>query len=191
MTLKVILKPHFQTLNGRLMAYLCFVFIFSGQSLIGQTLFTTKQLLQLPDSLRAQAHFQSSLNFLTQEKQKLALINEIELRTETDELDLSRQEYLMRLSMSNRKSRRTQDAITQTQIQYYQLQAEAVEAAAVKKRYELILDWYNAQSKALYIRDKLALLSDQKIVYKSQISNSTDFEINDLLKGLEIIFDFE
>ncbi len=178
----LIAKPRFYLINGRLMVFLSFCLIFSAHRVFTQTIYSSSQLLQLADTIGSSAHFQANLNFLTQEKQNLALVNEIELRTETDELDLSRQEYLMRLSLSNRKSRQTQNAITQTQIQYYQQRAAAMEAEEVKERYESLLTWHKLQTKAQYIRSRLLLLADQKTVYQNQLSNSSDFEISDLLK---------
>lgn len=179
----LIRKPHDYQINGRLMISLCLCLILSAPNTLAQTIYSSKQLLLLADTLGSPLHFQANLNFLTQEKQNLALLNEIELRTETDELDLSRQEYLMRLSLTNRKSRQTQDAITQGQIQYYQKRAEAMAAEELKERYESILTWYNVQSKAQFVRKRLLLLADQKKVYQNQLTNSNDFEIKDLLKA--------
>ncbi|MEM6349082.1 MAG: hypothetical protein AAF927_34670, partial [Bacteroidota bacterium] len=163
----LIRKPHDYQINGRLMISLCLCLILSAPNTLAQTIYSSKQLLLLADTLGSPLHFQANLNFLTQEKQNLALLNEIELRTETDELDLSRQEYLMRLSLTNRKSRQTQDAITQGQIQYYQKRAEAMAAEELKERYESILTWYNVQSKAQFVRKRLLLLADQKKVYQN------------------------
>ncbi|MFK7923556.1 MAG: hypothetical protein AB8H47_16450 [Bacteroidia bacterium] len=153
-----------------------------GYQALGQTIYSTRQLLSIQDSVAAQQLIQDNLRFLTVEKQNLALINELEFRTETDELDLSRQEYMMRLGLTNRKSRRAQDAITQNHIQYYQLQSQAVAETELINRYELILAWQKAQSKSAYLAASKPLLVDQKTVYQRLLEGSLDLDIKDLLK---------
>lgn len=161
---------------------LCFIVMGLGDKALGQTIYSTQQLLSIKDSIPAQQLIQDNLRFLTIEKQNLALINELEFRTETDELDLSRQEYMMRLGFTNKKSRRAQDAITQNHIQYYQLQGEAVAEMELINRYELILAWQKTQSKFTYLETSKPLLVDQKTVYQRLLESSLDLDIKDLLK---------
>ena len=87
----------------------------------GQTVVSSYQLLanELDSSLIQL--LQDNRTYLKNTNQEMPLINKLEFRTETDELDLGRQEYVFRISFNGKKSREVQQKITQSQGRLYEL----------------------------------------------------------------------
>ncbi len=157
----------------------------------GQSVISSYQLLagQI-DSTLIQS-LQNSQAYLANTNQDMPLINKLEFRSETDELNIARQEYVFRMSFNGKKSREAQTQVTKSQSRLYGLKEQLLEEDQMIERYELITDWHYAQEELIGLMDKKILLEDKKTVYQKMLNSSFDFNIEKLLKVEESLQEIE
>lgn len=158
------------------------IFIVAATQTIAQKSITTTQLLSDKPMVEGDEIIQNNLHFLKETKQGLPLVNTMEIRTETDELDISQQEYLFRLSFNTKKSRKVQNELTKNKIHFYELKSKIMEDSKLLDRYKLIVEWYYIQQNINHLKTEKLLKEDQKIVYQKKLANSLAIDVDDLLK---------
>lgn len=164
---------------------LCCVFLLTVQAinpLIAQRVISSKQILSDLSQLPGYSILQEGRNFLQNVEQGMPLVDEMEFRTETDEMEFNRQEYLFRVSFNNKKARRAQDRITDNNIRFYELRTEMIREAELLRRYELMVDWYYMQMELEYYQAKNIILEDRKTVFEKMLANAETPDITNLLK---------
>jgi len=169
---------------------LAFVLLATPRGFAQET-YTSAQLLQKETSIPGDTLMQKNLMFLKETEQGMPFIEDMEVRTETDELDFSRQEYLFRMSFNNKKARKIQDGLTDNNIRFYELKYDVLKEVEMIDRYEQIIDWYYAQTELQYFEQKKILLEDQRIVFRKMLANAVEVDIASLLKVDEDIQDLE
>ena len=122
------------------------------------------------------------VNHLANVSYNLPFIEKLELRTETNDFNFRKQEYLIRVSPNSLKSMRTQKQYQET-VQYMtKMELEATQNEALRMRYDLIVD-YVFQKKILAVKYKQqALLKDKITLLKRSIS-LPDFDILELIEA--------
>ncbi|MFK7806576.1 MAG: hypothetical protein AB8F74_02125 [Saprospiraceae bacterium] len=160
------------------------VFLFSNNA-FAQRDFSTTQLLSKNISTNGRALLQENLQYLKEENQKMPLVDEMSFRTETDELDASRQEYLFRMNFNNKSARDVQNRITNSTIQSYELKDQILRERELIKRYEYITKWYFSDSELEWYDQKRIILEDKKTIYKKMMRNAQQLNIDGLLKTEE------
>ena len=167
--------------------FLSLVFLFAYLGGFAQTSLTTTQLLSDKPIIPGSTLLQSNLQFLKETKQGMPVIRGMEIRSETDEADLSRQEYMFRMSFNNKDVRTVQDNLVKNNVRFYELKSQLIEEAALIDRYELIVDWYYVDEELSYLQEKKILYEDEKTIYQKMLANSLELDINNLLKVNESI----
>ena len=169
-------------LKYNLICFITLIFIVAANQTIAQKSITTTQLLSDKPMVEGNEILQNNLHFLKETKQGLPLVNTMEIRTETDELDISQQEYLFRLSFNTRKSRKVQNELTKNKIHFYELKSKIMEDSKLLDRYKLIIEWYYIQRDINHLKTEKVLKEDQKTVYQKKLTNSLKIDVDDLLK---------
>ena len=164
---------------GRLVVFFLGLIVFQAAGLAQSSITSTELLANQPAP--APGVIGNNLQFLKESKQSMPLVDQMEFRTETDELDIDRQELLFRMSFNRRKARKVQDELTKNNIQYYEQQAQLQQEFYLIDRYEQIVDWYYAVQELNLLNEKKIILEDKKTVYQKIIANSLEIEIDDLL----------
>ncbi len=182
-----ILYPVFQRMvpiKPLRLALLFFVICFANSS-FAQKNYSTSQLLSKSINTDGKVLLQDNLQFLRESDQSIPLIDEYSFRTETDEFNANRQEYLFRMNFNSKASREVQDKITKSTIDLYELKDQILRERALVKRYEYIANWYFADNELEWFAQKKAVLEDKKTIYKKMMANSLELDLDGLLKTEE------
>ncbi|MFT4664354.1 MAG: hypothetical protein ACI8YQ_000220 [Polaribacter sp.] len=171
---KVLLKP-------LRLSFLFFVVLYTTNS-FAQKSYSTSQLLSNKTSSDGRSLLQNNLQFLKESDQSIPLIDDYSFRTETDELNANRQEYLFRIGFNGKASRDVQEKITKSTIHLYELKDEILRERTLIRRYEYIANWYFADNELEWFAQKKAVLEDKKTIYKKTMSNSLELDLDGLLK---------
>ncbi|NNE30689.1 MAG: hypothetical protein HKN16_13700 [Saprospiraceae bacterium] len=111
----------------------------------------------------------------------VGLLEKLEFRTNSDEWDLERQQYTLRLSPNDFKSPKTIRAIQDLQLRSLEFIGSGREDEILFSRYQIISDYYFAVEE-LKIREKEnTLLADEKTVLEYKAESEADVDIDGLL----------
>ncbi len=157
----------------------------------GQTSISTTQALAplTAPSLLLNNNFQ--LDYLRNVNQNAPIIDKMEFRTETDEFDWDRQEYVFRTGFNSFKSRKIQKAITANRINFYQIKENELAEDYLEEQYELLISWYYSKKELAQIEDKEQLLLDQKTVYSKLVQASSGIELGKLVEVEQELLELE
>lgn len=172
-----------------LCTFLSIFFLFAD--LHAQQRVTPEDVLLVDRSSVARALLQKNIDFLQTEDQSLPFIEEMELRTESDEMELYRQEYLFRIRFHSRENRRIQDRITNNNLQHYELRSQLLDEQEQKDRYEYLAEWYYLDAAITALAKKKIILEDQRTVYQNNAVNAPQLDITTLLKVEEDLQELE
>ena len=120
-----------------------------------------------------------SLNTLSY---NLPFIEKLEVRTETNEFDWRKQEYLLRVSPNSRKNVKTQRQFQETARYLSEKELEVAKSEAIRKRYDLIVDDIFLK-KILLIKEKQATLLNDKVILLQRSISLDDFDIIELIEA--------
>ena len=145
---------------------------------------TTKILSQ---EVNSEAHqtLEKSLDWLQNSKQEMPRIDQMDFRTETSEWDRERQEYLFRMRFNNRASRLAHRNLIKNDIYALELKGAQLKEFILMERYEQIVEWHYLELELEELAIARDLLTDKKTIYQKMLSNSLDFDFNNLLKTEE------
>jgi len=164
---------------------LLFVLSFSVNNSFAQKNYSTNQLLSSKIVNNGNTLLYNNIQQIKQTNQRMPLIEEYSFRTETDEFNAGRQEYLFRMGFNNRASREVQDKITDGTIQSYELRDQILRERALIQRYENIARWYFVDNELDWFAQKKAILEDKRTIYKKMMSNALELDLDGLLKTEE------
>ena len=183
-------KPMIHFLTSVMIFILVF---FEAIPCFAQINYTSTQLLASEIDTAAEMHLllQNNLQFLKENKQGMPLIDKMEFRTESDELNIQQQEFLFRMSFNKGRSRKVQDQIANNNIKLYETRSRLMDEAELAKRYERIVAWYYGQLELEQLKEKKVLLEDKKTVYQKMLVNALHVDIDDLLRVEENILELD
>lgn len=99
-------------------------------------------------------------------------LNKIDIRTETDEFNIDRQQYLVRVSPSTGKVRKAQSQLHQEYLSEAALEKDKYRKDFIKKAYEDWLQIYEKHERLSLERAILEVVSDEQIVIQKLASAS-------------------
>ena len=127
----------------------------------------------------------------------LSFIEKLEFRTETNDFDFRKQEYLLRVSPNSFKNIKSQRQFHETIEYMTEMELEVAKGEALRKRYELIVN-YVFLEKILSIKIKQKTLLKDKVTLLQRSISLPDFDILELItaedeaqKNLREIMDLE
>jgi|GEM_PF-1740373 len=91
-------------------------------------------------------------------------LNKIDFRTETDEFNIDRQQYLLRVSPSTGKIRKAQSQLHQEYLNEAALEKEKYKESQIQKAYEDWLEIYEKTQRLSLERAILEVVSDEQVV---------------------------
>ena len=112
----------------------------------------------------------------------LPYIEKLEVRTETNEFDWRKQEYLLRVSPNSRKNVKTQRQFQETARYLSEKELEVAKSDAIRERYDLIVDDVFIK-RILLIKEKQATLLKDKVTLLQRSISLDDFDVMELIEA--------
>jgi len=142
-------------------AFLCLIFPFL--MCFGQNTLTISTFLADANKEESVVFQKDKVHFLKTLSYDLPYIEKLEFRTETNDFDLRKQEYLIRISPNSLKNIHTQHQY-QESVQYMtEMELKTASRKALKGRYDLLVNY-------IYLQDILGIKLKQKLLLKDKVT---------------------
>ncbi|SEQ61522.1 hypothetical protein [Neolewinella agarilytica] len=115
----------------------------------------------------------------------LPIIENLELRTETNEFDWRKQEYVLRVSPNSLKNIKTQKQYQESVKYLTEMELQTAFSGALKERYDLMVD-------LIYLKKILEVKNKQKVLFNDQVTllqRSVDLIDFDVLELISVTHD--
>ena len=152
---------------------------------------TTPSILQHYISQNSEAVYATQQQFLSNESLYSPWLKELEFRTETDEWDLERQEYSVRLNLSSRGERRVEQSIQEHLQVGYGLKEKKIAAEHLSDGYRLLGAYRYTENRLELLRNRRSLLEDRQTVHHRMLEYSSTVELDQILKGEKDLLNIE
>ena len=152
---------------------------------------TTPSILQHYISQNSEAVYATQQQFLANESLYSPWLKELEFRTETDEWDLERQEYSVRLNLSSRGERRVEQSIQEHLQVGYGLKEKKIAAEHLSDGYRLLGAYRYTENRLELLRNRRSLLEDRQTVHHRMLEYSSTVELDQILKGEKDLLNIE
>ena len=143
---------------------------------------TTTDILASAKNGEAIAFQKKKMEYLQQSVTTLPWIDEIDIRTETHDLDLLEQEYTVRVSPNTKKEREKQKALQQSSMAINAADERILISEYLQERYSLIVDVYHFQKLKKLKQDYTELYADRLQVLRKSMTLPR-FDVNDLINA--------
>jgi hypothetical protein len=162
--------------------YLFYLIFLCGCPLFGQSIFDANSFLSTIKGAE-QVNFQRDKSrYLAKMPHHLRRIEQVEIRTETNDFDWRKQEYLFRVSPNSRNHIKMHQRYYQT-VQYMtEMELEQAIGTDIKVRYDLIVDYLFIQ-KLLDLKETMEVLYKDKVTLLNRSMTLPDFEVLDLIEA--------
>ena len=124
---------------------------------------------------------QRQLDFLKNTDYRLPWADELEFRTETDEMELDRQEYLLRFRYHSKAERRSQSNLHQSDVQLQEVEKILLLEEALMNRYFLLVKYIFLNREINLLKARQLVGTDKMNVLRKKASALADVDLNDLL----------
>ncbi|MCB0640722.1 MAG: TolC family protein, partial [Phaeodactylibacter sp.] len=171
-------------------SYLLLLLLLPLQIIAQQRITSTELLAQRTNDPIKTAH-DELLDFATDYPQKLPLIDKLEFRTETDELDWNRQEYLFRLGLNGLREKKAQRLYYESEVELLQARKDKYTYNQLAARFYPIAEWHYADRQLQVLYDQALLLDDQHTYFQNMLANGLAPEVKELLEQDEARFALE
>jgi len=167
------------TLPNNLILILLLTF---GNALLlnAQTQLTTSEVLASAKNQYVLQLQKQRVNFLQNSDSKLPLVDEIEVRTETNDFRLIEQEYAIRGRFHTRDQQKAQKDLHQAMIELSSIEEQILLHELLSERYFGIVEVLYFEKLLTAKKDQKVLLEDRLLVFQKSI-NLPKFEITDLI----------
>lgn len=162
------------------LTFFCLVLYFTNG--IGQNAFAIKDFLAGAEQQESVVFQHQKFNFLNTISHDLPIIEKLEFRTETNDFDFRKQEYLLRVSPNSIKNIKAQHQYQQT-VQYMtEMELEVSWGKALRERYDLLVNY-------IHFKEILAVKNKQKILFKDKVTllkrsiSLPDFDVLELIEA--------
>ncbi len=163
-----------------LVVYLLFVGI-PAQEIFAQKTFTAQDILQSAirntEAANAKNTVDTEINLADKQ-----WIDQMEFRTELNELDLRQQEYTFRMRFKNDKVRQLQNQLYEMQLSLLESENKADADDGAQEIYEAIINLYFNQELARISEQKANLIKDKNKLETTLFKNDQKLNFNDILK---------
>ncbi|ACN15216.1 hypothetical protein HRM2_21180 [Desulforapulum autotrophicum HRM2] len=132
---------------------------------------------------------QELTRYLNEAPSSTPYIDRMEFRTETQEFDLEKQKYSLRLYPKGWGETRYTRQVTELASQSCRTEERDYYNTALKLRYELVLDYLESRT-MVDLKQQLAAVCEDRIhVLKKKSAGSVSFDISDLISAEELLTD--
>lgn len=161
----------------------CLVLFSCPLFLPAQTTITTSDFLSKAFENQTILLHERQLDFLKNTDHELPWADQLEFRTETDEMDLNRQEYLMRFRYHTRAERQAQRNLHQSDIQQQELKKTDLLEEALLDHYFLLVKYVALDREINIVQQQQLVAADKLTVLRKKAAALSDFNLNDLLNA--------
>jgi hypothetical protein len=172
----------FSPKTTRLFIFYLLAFFVPSFSTAQNTISTSDFLSKALDNQAILLH-ERQLDFLKNTDNELPWADQLEFRTETDEMDLNRQEYLMRFRYHTRAERQAQRNLHQSDIQQQELKKADLLEEALLDHYFLLVKYVALDREINLLQQQQLVASDKLTVLQKKAAALSDFNLNDLLNA--------
>ena len=122
------------------------------------------------------------INHLKDISGKMPIVEKLEFRTETNDFDIRKQEYLLRVSPNSIKNIKTQGQYRETVLHMANMEMELEWSKAIRDRYQILIDYIH-NKKILLAKRKQQILFNDKLTLMKRSITLKDFDILDLIEA--------
>lgn len=143
---------------------LIFILFFVNALLLNaQTELTTSEILASAKNQYLLTLQQKRVDFLKKNNPKLPLMDELEFRTETNDFQISEQEYALRARFHTKDQQKAQANFNQARIELKSIEEQLLLSELLKERYLGIME-------ALYFKQLLEAKNEEKLILEDRLS---------------------
>ena len=148
-----------------------------------QNTFSTSQFLSAALNDQRILLHERQLDFLKNTDYELPWAKKLEFRTETDEMNLNRQEYLMRFRYHTKAERKAQRDLHSSDIRSEELEKTELLEEALMDHYFLLLKYITLDREINIAKQQQLVAADKLYVLRKKAAALADVDINDLLNA--------
>jgi hypothetical protein len=173
----------FQSLLQRLFKYRYVILVIIGSC---TTSLTAQNTISISDYLRAVKNSNqfkldsTNVSLLNNYHYNAPLFNSIQLRTESRDLLLKRQEYVIRIKPNSVGANSRQKQMFEDRISEYEIETQLSFNNDLEKRYYLLIDFIFTEKSLALFEEKQQQLKDKLTLLSKDIYN-TNFDVKDLI----------
>ena len=130
------------------------------------------------------------MEFLKSNGATLPWIDEVDVRTETHDLDWKEQEFAVRVTPNTKKERERQKALQQSNIAINAADEQILISEYLQERYTLIVDVYHFQ-KLKKLKENYSALYEDRLQVLRKSMTLPKFDVNDLINAEDEIQELE
>jgi len=127
-------------------------------------------------------HQKEKIDFLKSSSSNTPFFDRIELRTQTDEFELSRQTYSVRLYPNGWGETKAGKNLYEITLNSHETQQDLFLHQALRQRYGLVIGFLHSRA-ILELNRKLMVLYEDRVNVLKQSVNNIDFDFNDLIEA--------
>jgi len=143
---------------------------------------STTEILSSAKNGKAIEFQKKKMDYLKNNSATLPWIDEIDIRTETHDLDLSEQEFSVRVTPNTKKEREKQKSLQESNIAINAADEKILISEYLQERYNLVVDVYHFQKLKELKEGFTALYEDRLRVLKRSMTLPS-FDVNDLIEA--------
>ncbi|MEO1624607.1 MAG: hypothetical protein AAFV25_05585, partial [Bacteroidota bacterium] len=151
-----------------------------GAGLFGHTTLSPAQLLATARGAVSVKMEDKKSQYLSDHQRDLPWINELEVRTESNEFDWQQQEIAFRLQPNSKRSRQAQRQLQLAQGLRQNAQTQLALRKALKERYDLLVDHYFLPN-LIGLHQQLQLIHQDRIYLAQSPGNSRQLDVKALI----------
>lgn len=155
--------------------------VYSGP-IWSQPTISVEEVLEKTDLYISEKWVKEGIRFLDEEPQDLPYLEKLEFRSETDEFNLGRQEYLFRSSFNSSKMRKLHEQEVAISRQELLIKQDNYTASIISAYHFQIAKWYYLEIEKQHLLEEKNILEDKKIILQRLMNNSLDFDLEEFLK---------
>ncbi len=161
---------------------LAFLFLLFCSNLISQNTISSSQLLATAKNEQPVLLEEKKLEFLKNTNFNMPVSDELEYRTEAEEMNFQEQEHTLRWSFTGIKERKEQKKYHQTSIQLQESERQLVFQEILFDRYRDLVDYLFLMKENDFLQQQKLVLDDQLNIMRTLAGQTTDFDIEDLIR---------
>ncbi|MCD4794287.1 MAG: hypothetical protein K8R54_13715 [Bacteroidales bacterium] len=154
-------------------------FCLTGQSSKNTTQLLSKIIKNNTDSIP----YAENIDFIQNNKQEMPLLNEINFRTESDEMEFELQRYQVRFKFNTMKERQSAKEIINNKKLQYEIRQNSYLLDKLEEANIDIVKLYYTKREIQLQKEELLLLQDKKNIYNKLINNGSDFDVDKWLSN--------
>lgn len=127
-------------------------------------------------------YHEKKMDYLKNTSHELPVTESLEFRTETDEFDIRRQEYMFRMDFNTKRERKAQRAFHQSTILATDLEKDLIIKDNLEDNYQIWTNYYFYQKEIDFRKEELLVLEDKFKVAGILAKTTGKYDLGDLIR---------